>query len=116
MADDWSPCRHIDYGEELGDPRYGVMFDDFKGTQEALEAKGLMGGGYTWHGIVEAMIRMKYPEFAEQIGYDPESSMFCARSSNLAALRCVAVCIREAVTDASMLEEAIRNADDSIIE
>ena len=116
MADDWGPCRHIDYGEAMGDPRYGIMFDEFGQTQEVLEAKGLMGGGYTWHGIVEAMIRTKHPEFAADISYDPEGSMFCARSSNLVALRCVAASIREALTDPIVLEEAIRNADKSIME
>lgn len=116
MSDDWNPCRHIDYGEDMGDPRYGVMYDDFEATQEVLESKGFAGGGYTWHGIVEAMIRTQHSQFAADITYDPEGSMFCARSSNLDALRCIADCIRNAVVDAAMLEQAIANADDSIIE
>ncbi len=116
MTDDWTPCRHIDYGAKRGDPRYGVMFDKFDQTQEVLEAKGFMGDGCTWHGIVEAMIRTKHAEFAAQISYDPESSMFCARSSNLDALRCVVASIREALADPNVLKEAIRNADKSIIE
>lgn len=43
MIDEWSPCRYIDYGEDLGDPRYGVMFDDFSSTKATLEAAGFMG-------------------------------------------------------------------------
>lgn len=116
MSDDWIPCRHIDYGEDMGDPRYGIMFDDFETTQEALEEQGFEGGGYTWHGIVEALIRTKHPNFISDISYDPEGSMFCARSSNLGALQCVANCIRNAITDPSVLEYALENADDSIIE
>jgi len=116
MSDDWAPCRHIDYGEDMGDPRYGVMFDDFGATQDTLESKGFMGGGYTWHGIVESMIRSQHANYADDISYDPESSMFCARSSNLDALRCVADCIRKSLADPSVLDDAISNADESIIE
>ena len=116
MADYWTPCRHIDYGEDLGDPRYGVMFDDFDSTQETLVAAGFMGGGYTWRGIVESMIRRSHAGFVNDISYDPEGSMFCARSSNLDALKCVAECIRSAVADSSILQSALDNADKSIIE
>ncbi len=116
MNDDWTPCRHIDYGEDMGDPRYGVMFDDFGRTQDTLESKGFMGGGYTWHGIVEALIRTQHADYVDDIIYDPESSMFCARSSNLDALHCVADCIRNALADSDVLQKAIGNADDSIIE
>src|SRR5580698_4748474 len=99
MTEDWAPCRLIDHGKEIGDPRYTVLFDKFAHTQEALEERGLMGGGYTWPGFVEAMIRTKHANFAAEISYDPEGSMLCARSSNLDALRCVAACIREALAD-----------------
>ena len=92
------------------------MFDDFDSTQESLESKGYMGGGYTWYGIVESMIRMQHSHFASDIAYDPEGSLFCARSSNLDAIRCIADCIRKATTDAQILDQAIANADESIIE
>ena len=42
--------------------------------------------------------------------------MFCARSSNLEALKCVAQCIRTAVADPAALQAALDNADQSIIE
>lgn len=116
MIDEWSPCRYIDYGEDLGDPRYGVMFDDFGSTEATLEAAGFMGGGCTWHGIVEAMIRTSHSNLIGDISYDPEGSMFCARSSNLEALKCVAQCIRSAVTDSTVMQTALDNADKSIIE
>ncbi|MEZ4861377.1 MAG: Imm51 family immunity protein [Caldilineaceae bacterium] len=114
--DAWTPCHYIDYGEEMGGPRFGVLFDDFGDTQEFLEAQDFMGGGYTWHGIVEALMRMYHAEYVDAIDYDPEGSMFCARSSNLDALRCVAACIRKAKADPRVLEDAIQNADPSIIE
>lgn len=116
MSQDWKPCRFIDYEKKLGDPRYGVVFDQFQTTSSVLEDMGYMGGGYTWHGIIESMIRTRYPHYSKDISYDPESSLFCANSSNLDALQCVADCIRRALSDTAVLEEAIRNANPKIIE
>lgn len=44
-ADEWTPCQVITYEEALGEPRYGVVFDDFGETQEYLESQGPIGDG-----------------------------------------------------------------------
>ena len=59
---------------------------------------------------------LHYTEYVDAIDYDPEGSMFCARSSDLDALRCVAACIRKAKADPQVLADAIQNADPSVIE
>lgn len=112
----WQPCRFVEYDESLGDPRYAIIFDQFEETRSVLEDEGFMAGGYTWHGIIEYMIRIKYPQYYNEISYDPESSMFCARSSNLDALNCIVQCIRSAIAEPDTLRNAIDNADSSIIE
>jgi hypothetical protein len=115
MSEDWPPCRYIDYGAEMGDPRYGVMPDHFDATQDMLESTGCTGGGYTWHGIVESTIRRQHANYAEDLQYDPESSMFCGRSSNLDALRCVADCIRTTLTDSQVVDEAYSYSAPAVI-
>lgn len=120
MSEDWSPCRFIDYSEFLDEEdivcRYGLMFDDFQPTHGYLESRGFMGGGYTWHGIVESMIRKETPELNAELDYNPEGSQFCVRSSNKDALRTALKCIRRALADSDVLEDAVNAADKSIIE
>ena len=120
MSEDWTPCRFIDYREFLEEEdivsRFGLMFDEFGPTQQFLESQGLMGGGYTWHAIVESMIRKKDPALNAELNYDPEGSMFCVRSSNQNALQTVLECIRNALADSKVLQDAIDSADPSVIE
>ena len=119
-SEDWTPCRFIDYREFLDEvdivSRFGLMFDEFDSTQQFLESQGLMGGGYTWHGIVESMIRKKDAALNAELNYDPEGSTFCVRSSNQNALRIVLECIRNALADSDVLQDAIDSADPSITE
>ena len=120
MSEAWIPCRFIDYREFLDEAdivfRFGLLFDAFDTTQALLESQGFMGGGYTWHGIVESMIRKKDPALNAELNYDPEGSMFCVRSSNQHALRTVLECIRNALADPEILQDAIDSADPSLIE
>jgi hypothetical protein len=62
------------------------------------------------------MIREQYPTMNNELDYDPESSMFCVRSSNLDALKIVYECIRDAISDEKVLQAAIDKADPSIME
>ena len=120
MSEDWTPCRFIDYREFLEEedigPRFGLLFDEFGLTQRFLQSQGFMGGGYTWQGIVESMIRKKDAALNAELNYDPEGSMFCVRSSNQHALRTVLECIRNALADPEILQDAIDSADPSLIE
>jgi hypothetical protein len=120
MREDWIPCRFINYREFLEEEdivaRFGLLFDEFGSTQQFLESQGFMGGGYTWHGIVESMIRKKDAALNAELHYDPEGSMFCVRSSNQNALRTVRECIRTALADSEVLQDAIDSADPSFIE
>ncbi len=84
---DWSPCLFIQYEYDLGEPYFGLIFDKFEGTQPSFEATGLEADGYTWRRVVEALIQTHGTKHAQALSYDPESSMFCARSSNIDSLK-----------------------------
>jgi len=120
MDHDWSPCKIIDYSAFLSeddmDHRYGLLFDEFGPTQAFLEAQGFMAGGYTWHGIVESMIRAQDPAMGKELDFDPESSMFCVRSSNIDVLKLAHDCISRAIADEKILQKAIDTADPLIME
>jgi hypothetical protein len=109
---DWEPCRFIDYE----DGTLGLLFDDFGPTESYLEERGFMAGGYTWHGIVEALVRVNYPDLVADLEYAPEGSMLAVRSANKQALKRVADLIRQAQQNQQVLRQGIDNADPSIIE
>ncbi len=100
-------CKLVEYPESMGDPRYSLIFSRFEDRLEYLEMKGLAGDGYTWRDIVESLVHLHHPEIIEMLAFDPESSMFCVRSSNRAALRLVAGLIRKANTSIEFLEQAL---------
>lgn len=74
--DEFAPCQFIEHD----DGSYSLTFTDFDKTEETFEEMDQEGGGYSWHGVVDALVRMKAPELQEKLEYDPEGSMFVALS------------------------------------
>ena len=111
MEDHLAPCR-ID---EQGDGTFSLSFDDFDPMAESFEELGQEGGGFGWHGVVEALVRMKAPHLAGRLEYDPEASMFVSLSPERRALEEVAGLIRDAIGDPALLREAIENADPELM-
>ena len=111
-ADEFAPCRLVEH--EGG--RFSLVFDDFGPTAETFEELDQDGGGYGWHGVVDALVRMKAPKLKRRLEYDPESSMFAVVSTDRDALRQVADLIRAAVQDSELLKEAIRKADPELMD
>ena len=111
MNDDFAPCQ---IGEQEGGT-YSLMFTDFDATTATFEELGREGGGYGWHGVVEALVRLKAPHLARRLTYDPEASMFVALSKDRHALETVAGLIRSAIADSRVLNEAIENADPDLM-
>lgn len=87
---DWKPCRYIDYRDGC----HGIMYYG-------------KGGGYNWHAVVEYLVRLRHPDIADAISYDPESSMFVARSEDVNALYQVAQLIKEVASDPRLFKEAL---------
>jgi hypothetical protein len=96
MTDDqdkWKPARYIDYRDGC----HGIMYYG-------------KGGGYNWHAVIEYLVRSRHPEIADAITYDPESSMFVARSENVDALHQVALLVKEAAEDPAVYRDALAKA------
>jgi hypothetical protein len=109
--DEFSPSRLVTH-----DDYYSLCFDEFNSTYDLLEARELQGGGYTWHAIVDALVRTRAPQIAHVVKYDPEGSMFVAYGSDLEALKTVAGLIRSALENEAVLLEALEAADPDLLE
>jgi Immunity protein 51 len=110
--DEFAPCWLTSHD----DGTLSLCFDDFDAAAEVFEEVGYEGGGYGWHGVVEALVAMRASKLKRQLRYDPEASMFCVVSRNRDALRAVAGLIRAAVADPALLREALGRADPEIME
>jgi Immunity protein 51 len=110
--DEFAPSRLV----AQDDGSFSLCFDDFTAGSDIMDEKGLQGGGYTWHAIVEALVRLRAPEIQAAVKYDPEGSMFVAYGTDRDALLTVAQLIRRATTDESVLLEALENADEDLLE
>jgi hypothetical protein len=111
MTDDFAPSRLVEHTFDGATSRYSLTFDDFGPCADAFEARGFDAGGYSWHGVVETLVKMEAPELTDQIGYDPESSMFAAYGNDRDALLRVAQLIREVQTNRELLERVLDNVD-----
>lgn len=99
MPDDvtnWQPCRYIDYRDGC----HGILYYG-------------KGGGYNWHAVVEYLVRLRHPDIADAISYDPESSMFVARSENVNSLYQVAQLIKEVANDPRLFSEALSKSKEA---
>jgi hypothetical protein len=101
---------------EHKDGTISLMITDFDATAEVFEEMGQEGGGYGWHGVVDALVRMKAPKIKKKIAYDPESSMFVAYSKDHKAIEQVGALIREAIQNPDLLREAIAKADPELMD
>jgi hypothetical protein len=63
--------------------------------QAVYDERGLQGGGYTWHGFIVHLLNQHAPEALAALEFDPEGSMFCAVSKDLAALRAVGAALAQ---------------------
>jgi hypothetical protein len=90
--------------------------DEPDSSAEALQARGLQGGGETWAGIIYGLVALRAPHLSDQLELDPESDGLAVRSSERAALLEVARLVATAKRDEAVLEAAISRAleDDQI--
>jgi len=78
--------------------RYSLVYSNFPSSPDletVYNEKGLQGGGYTWHGFVVHLMKQHAPQALDAIEFDPEGSMFCAVSKDLAALRAVGAALAQ---------------------
>jgi len=82
----FAPGTLVDHG----DGHYSLVYSAFPDFDDVFKAKGLQGGGYTWHGMVVHLLEENAPDALEALDFDPEGSMFCALSDDINALKAVA--------------------------
>lgn len=54
---------------------------------QSREEEGFEGNGYDWGSLAQVFLDEKKPALDNIVKFDPEGSMFCAYSSNEAALK-----------------------------
>lgn len=112
MNDDLAPCQLVEHEDGI----YSLVFSNFDATAATFEEMDQEGGGYGWHGVIEALVRMKAPRIAKKLNYDPEASMFVVSSKDRKALGTVAGLIRSAIADSQLLREAIEKANPDLMD
>lgn len=108
--DEFAPLQLI-----ASDESFSLMlttFDPWAATFEELDREG---GGYGWHGVADALVRLKAPKLKNKISFDPEGSMFVAFGKDRAALVELAALLREAMADPAVLKDAIRKANPKLM-
>jgi len=84
--------------------------DEPDSCSEALQARGLQGGGETWAGIVHGLVLAREPALLQRLEFDPEGDGLRVHSTSLMALRAVAEWVGEARQDDTVLELALDKA------
>lgn len=95
---------------------FSLLLTDFDEGAEVFEESDYDPGGYAWHGVADALIRLRAPHLADKIKFDPESSMFAAYGPNRAALEELAALLKSAMDDHSLLRTALENADPDLMD
>jgi Immunity protein 51 len=78
--------------------KYSLVYSTFPQSDD-LEAvygeRGLQGGGHAWRSFVVHLMKQHAPAALEAIEFDPERTVFCAVSKDLAALRAVGAALAQ---------------------
>ena len=68
-----------------------------------------------WHGVADALIRLKAPKLKKKIDFDLEASMFVAFGKDRDALVQLAKLLLEAMAKSEVLMEAIEKANPKLM-
>ena len=82
--------------------------------QEVFDTRadeGFEGNGYDWGSLAQVFLDEKCPELSVHIDFDPEASMFCAFSSNTAALADFIRRFKAACEDRSLILDLFSRAE-----
>ena len=101
---------------QFDDGRYGLTIME-PGAPDAqywqvFEDNELQGGGYTWEGLIESLVRLRMPDAMPSIEIGAEADNAYVNSADRNILERIAALIEEAINDDVLLMEAIENADD----
>jgi hypothetical protein len=83
-----------------------------KRTRDVFLSLGWDGNGYDWGQVAQALALMKMPERFGLLDFDPEASYLSVLAPNRAVMDELAGWLRAAIDDTTLLEEAIRYAEE----
>lgn len=73
--------------------------------------EGFEGNGYDWASLAAVFLNEQMPELADTIHFDPEADMFCAYSSNGAAVEQFAWAFKSACEDEVLIHDLFTRAE-----
>jgi hypothetical protein len=101
---------------QYDDGRYGLTVMEPGGPDakywQIFEDNELQGGGYTWEGLIDALVRLRIPDAMSRIEIGAEADNAYVDSADRKVLERIAGLIEAAVNDGDLLMEAIDNAVD----
>ena len=107
---EFAPLRLIE-----ADGSVSLMLTEFDPWAATFVGEGQEGGGYGWHGVADALVRLKAPKLKKKFQFDPEGSMFVAFGKDRDALVQLAKLMLEAMAAPEVLKEAIRKANPKLM-
>lgn len=110
-SEEFAPLELI----EITPGNYNLTLAKFDQWAETFEEMGQEGGGYGWHGVADALVRIKAPKLRKKFDYDSEASMFVAFGTEREALGQLARLLLEAMADPKVLKEAIEKANPKLM-
>jgi Immunity protein 51 len=111
MTEDFAPLQLI----EISPGTFNLTLTEFGQWEATFTEMGQDGGGYAWHGVADALVRLKAPKLKKKLDYDPEASMFVAFGKDRDALVQLARLILEATADPAVLKEAIAKVNPKLM-
>lgn len=78
---------------------------------ETREEDGFEGNGYDWASLAQVFLEEQKPELINVVHFDPEGSMFCAYSSDRAALKAFITSFKEACEDKLLILDLFSRAE-----
>ena len=86
--------------------------DETQHYWDLFEEHGLQGGGYTWQGIIESLVRMCMPGVCELVEVGAEADNAYVVCRDRAVIESLSQMIEEAIRDRDLLKNVIENAED----
>jgi hypothetical protein len=78
---------------------------------ETREEEGFEGNGYDWASLAQVFLEEQKPELINVVKFDPESSMFCAYSSDTAALKTFIIAFKEVCENKTLMLDLFSRAE-----
>lgn len=112
MNEEWLPFKLVAFPESMGDPRYSLMFTDFKELEPLIASYDVENDGYTWQELIQIGVQSMYPGEAGTLQFDSESSMLCVSGSDLPTLGNIKRVLARLITDRIFLSNSLSRLDE----